>query len=177
MRCATTATAASGVPGHSLCQTTCGDGIRAEYEGHPPADAEQCDDGNTEALDGCGPTCTVEPGWSCWETLARRSECYTYCGDGVIAKGAEICDDGNHALIDACPSGDGGSCVPAYCGDGFIWSDGGSETCDDGNSESGDGCSAICTIEPNWQCDGMPSICACMPGFADANSDGVCEPI
>ena len=36
---------------------TCGDGI--------PSGAEECDDGNTAAGDGCSSTCTIESGWEC----------------------------------------------------------------------------------------------------------------
>ena len=39
----------------------------------------------------------------------------------------------------------GRRCFP-ICGDGLIV---GTETCDDGNQMSGDGCSAICLVEPN----------------------------
>lgn len=35
----------------------------------------------------------------------------------------------------------------------------GTETCDDANSTSGDGCSANCTIETGWECQGQPSRC------------------
>jgi len=42
------------------------------------------------------------------------------------------------------------------CGNGIIE---GSETCDDSDTSSGDGCSAICTIESGWDCNGEPSTC------------------
>ena len=51
-----------------------------------------------------------------------------------------MCDDGNNDDDDACPS----SCVPAYCGDGFVQQ--GLEECDDGNNVDGDGCSADCKV-------------------------------
>lgn len=35
----------------------CGDGLLQT--------GEQCDDGDLEAGDGCGPDCTIEPGWQC----------------------------------------------------------------------------------------------------------------
>jgi cysteine-rich repeat protein len=155
----------------------CGDGMGgAESDGV----TEECDDGNTTPGDGCSATCTIEVGWVCALTNAcangacEPSVCSTWCGDGLVA-GDELCDDQNHSLNDACPSGEGGSCVPAYCGDGFVWNVDGLEACDDGNSESGDGCSALCAIETNWACTGEPSVCSCMPGFADTDSDGVCE--
>ncbi|MEQ9322969.1 MAG: hypothetical protein RIF41_27635, partial [Polyangiaceae bacterium] len=44
---------------------------------------------------------------------------------------------------DSCPddAANGGTCQPATCGDGFVWStDGGTETCDDGDADNSDGC-------------------------------------
>lgn len=55
--------------------------------------------------------------------------------------------------------------APAACGDGSV--DPGEE-CDDGNTQSGDGCSLICRVEPapctpsTTQCDG-PGIQTCQP--------------
>jgi cysteine-rich repeat protein len=46
---------------------------------------EQCDDGNSTAMDGCSPTCTIE----------------IICGDRVRG-GAEECDDGNTVEGDGC---------------------------------------------------------------------------
>ncbi|MFH0901667.1 MAG: PA14 domain-containing protein, partial [Pseudomonadota bacterium] len=46
--------------------------------------SEQCDDGNTAAGDGCGPTCKTED-----------------CGDGILEAG-EQCDDGNNEDSDGC---------------------------------------------------------------------------
>ncbi|MCC6523876.1 MAG: hypothetical protein IT373_14555, partial [Polyangiaceae bacterium] len=74
------------------------------------------------------------------------------CGDGVLDTAAgETCDDGNHDNTDACPDGDGGTCQPATCGDGLVWStDGGTEACDgDGAGVAGetptcdDDCTAV----------------------------------
>ncbi|MFO7177081.1 MAG: DUF4215 domain-containing protein [Pseudomonadota bacterium] len=50
--------------------------------------------------------------------------------------------------------GDGGACtdcepVERLCGNGELDED---EECDDGNSRPGDGCSGICTQEPNYNC-------------------------
>eukprot|EP00727_Mastigamoeba_balamuthi_P002434 m51a1_g12188 hypothetical protein (1248) ;mRNA; f:11695-17986 len=41
----------------SLCNATCGDGIKAN--------SEDCDDGNTVAGDGCDPVCRLESGYEC----------------------------------------------------------------------------------------------------------------
>ncbi len=43
------------------------------------------------------------------------------------------------------------ACTAAACGDGHL---AGLEECDDGNTTDGDGCSAACTIEQGWACDG-----------------------
>ncbi|HPF41757.1 MAG TPA: PQQ-dependent sugar dehydrogenase [Phycisphaerae bacterium] len=51
-------------------------------------DGEQCDDGNTQAGDGCGPTCQNE--------IAE-------CGNGIVDFGEE-CDDGNTMDGDGCDS-------------------------------------------------------------------------
>jgi fibro-slime domain-containing protein len=86
------------------------------------------------------------------------------CGNGIIEFG-ENCDDGNIVSGDGCSSG----CVieahytckvasstaksvcvhDVVCGDGIIE---GAEACDDGNTNSGDGCSATCTLECGWEC-------------------------
>ncbi len=42
------------------------------------------------------------------------------------------------------------------CGDGLV---GMGEACDDGNLTAGDGCSATCTVETNYDCTGEPSVC------------------
>ncbi len=58
----------------------------------------------------------------------------------------------------------------APCGDGEPLIP---EGCDDGNADDGDGCSAICTVEPGWICTGAPS--SCVPGQA-ACGNGVVDP-
>ena len=42
------------------------------------------------------------------------------------------------------------------CGDGTITPP---EICDDGNADDGDGCSALCQVEPGFVCTGQPSVC------------------
>jgi fibro-slime domain-containing protein len=59
-----------------------------------PDPGEQCDDGNTEPLDGCSAVCLREP--SCRATGA----CSSSCGDGVVVD--EDCDDGNLKAGDGC---------------------------------------------------------------------------
>lgn len=48
-----------------------------------------------------------------------------------------------------------GACVTG-CGDGIVQQ---SETCDDGNRVDGDGCTADCDVEQDWQCSQEPSVC------------------
>jgi|GEM_PF-3036736 len=63
----------------SFVDPVCGDGTLNEFEG------EECDDGNTDAGDGCAANCTIEP----------------FCGDGETDAG-EQCDDGNTDNGDGC---------------------------------------------------------------------------
>jgi cysteine-rich repeat protein/predicted outer membrane repeat protein len=156
----------------SICDTVCGDGLVIGDEG--------CDDRNTGGGDGCDADCQVEDGWSC---SGEPSVCGPACGDGNVGAG-EQCDDGNTEPDDGCdphcveevgwdcdpdpgpgpdpdpdPDPDAPSvCVPV-CGDGLLR---GSEGCDDGGTDSGDGCSASCEVEPFSACDGEPSQCGCV---------------
>ena len=50
---------------------------------------------------------------------------------------------------------------PALCGDGFFAE---TETCDDENTIGGDGCAENCIIEPDYQCEGTPSVCVLLCG-------------
>lgn len=127
---------------------------------------EQCDDGGTEAGDGCSATCVVEQGFTC---EGEPSECTSECGDGAVAVGVEECDDGNEVLGDGCDN----SCdeEPGYtctsspsdcsgtCGDGLVAL--GDEQCDDSGLETGDGCDDDCLVELDrpWECSGEPSVC------------------
>lgn len=62
--------------------------------------AEECNDGNATAGDGCSASCKIETGYSCNQT--QPSRCWSTCGDGVIATGKEECDDGNTTNSDGC---------------------------------------------------------------------------
>ncbi len=62
---------------------------------------EECDDGNTTALDGCGPNCAVEQGWTC---TGSPSSCAQLCGNGLLDPG-EACDGAN-LNGNTCPSVD-----------------------------------------------------------------------
>ncbi len=67
--------------------------------------AEDCDDGNRVAGDGCSPDC--------------RLEASINCGDGVLEPGTEQCDEGT-ANSDTRPSSCRENCVLPRCGDGVL---------------------------------------------------------
>jgi fibro-slime domain-containing protein len=123
-------------------------------------DDEQCDDGNTDAGDGCSSNClVVEQGYACAEA-GKPCELAAFCGDGLQVLG-EKCDDGNAIGGDGCASScqiekdyacpePGKPCVSAVeCGDARVSGD---EQCDDGNVLGTDGCSTTCQIEGGWTC-------------------------
>lgn len=60
------------------------------------------------------------------------------------------------------------------CGDSVV--DG---ECDDGNTDGGDGCAAVCTVEDGFTCAGAPSICddivECTDGTADCDPNAICD--
>ena len=124
-----------------MCAPICGDGM--------VIGTEQCDDGDTAAGDGCSPTCTVEPGFSC---MGDPSNCVEVCGDGLVV-GGEGCDDGNVGAGDGCAAtctvetgwtcaGEPSLCAP-ICGDGLVV---GTEGCDEGglNGSAAGCCAATC---------------------------------
>ena len=150
---------------------TCGDGA---VEG-----SEECDDGDTDAGDGCSATCTVESGYAC---VGEPSVCALTCGDGDVDAG-ETCDDSNVTAGDGCSAacavetgyacaGTPSTCIPV-CGDGLLT---GSEVCDDGNVTAADGCSATCTLESGFTCTGTPSSCATRCGDSIVAGTEECEP-
>ncbi|MBW1809230.1 MAG: proprotein convertase P-domain-containing protein, partial [Deltaproteobacteria bacterium] len=49
-------------------------------------------------------------------------------------------------------------CQCPNCGDGTINTTEGEE-CDDGDTDDGDGCSGICSVEGGYVCSGQPSVC------------------
>ena len=76
-----------------VCQSECGDGVTAGIE--------MCDDGNSNAGDGCF-GCEIELGWDCKVSLSSGVLlCNPICGDGVRV-GTEQCDDGNRQWYDGC---------------------------------------------------------------------------
>jgi fibro-slime domain-containing protein len=82
--------------------TVCGNGNPS----NPVAAAqpgEGCDDGNTVAGDGCGPTCQLEPA----VTVGPNPSVAVTCGDGFKTV-TEGCDDGNRDDGDGCDA----NCAP-----------------------------------------------------------------
>lgn len=153
---------------------------------------EQCDDHNRRSFDGCSATCFVEPGWTC---PAAGGACTRVCGNGAIDPG-ETCDDGDIYSGDGCSSAcqtepnftctvPGRPCVftppppPPQCGNGIVERT--TETCDDGNASGGDGCSAVCQVEPGWTCPTANAPCVasrCGDGIlagAEQCDDGIVD--
>lgn len=145
------------VPGRP-CVPNCGDGmIKAT-----PTVSEQCDDGNTMNGDGCSANCLLEFGASC---PTPGQPCKTsVCGNGMVEAG-ESCDEGTRNGLflgngmgcsktctrePSCRSAAGATQACAVtCGNGNIET---GEECDDGNLGDGDGCSAMCKNEANFDC-------------------------
>ncbi|MCA9654647.1 MAG: DUF4215 domain-containing protein [Myxococcales bacterium] len=156
--------------GDTGSDAVCGDGMLGG--------SETCDDGNTDADDGCSATCTVEDGYACDD--AEPSVCGPVCGDGLIVD-TEECDDANtdadDGCSDTCMVEDGFTCddlqpstCEPVCGDGIV---AGMEECDDANTDVDDGCSDTCTVEPGWACAEEPSVC--MTGCGDGIVAGMEE--
>ncbi len=114
---------------------------------------EVCDDGNTNAGDGCNNSCqytctsaaSCADGNTCTTDTCTGTGLASRCTNPAAANGA-LCDDGSAATPrDICLTA---VCGGSRCGDGYL--DAGAspaETCDDGNVVSGDGCSSTCTTE------------------------------
>ncbi|GMH89267.1 hypothetical protein TrST_g7783 [Triparma strigata] len=85
----------------------------------------------------CAPITTGAPGGiaACYEKEKRTITTQPQHG------GAQCPSEGNERLV---------TCTcDAVCGDGFLME---GEECDDGNTDSKDGCSTTCEIEPGWLC-------------------------
>ena len=126
-----------------VCVTAgCGDGL--------VTGAEECDDGNTDAFDGCEPDCT----FTCEADAA--------CDDGLSCNGDETCGATTHVCEPgtaadpgtACSTGTGPAGVCRAPPAGATWVDAGgvngvvdgAEDCDDMNETPGDGCETDCTF-------------------------------
>ena len=82
------------VPDPDICYEICGDGKDFGYY--------ECDDGNLVNGDGCDDTCTIEPGFECYDgTSINKDTCYEICGDGDDYY-KYPCDDGNVINGDGC---------------------------------------------------------------------------
>jgi cysteine-rich repeat protein len=127
----------------------CGDGITNG--------AEDCDDGNTDACDGCSPSArgVLRRRHAMRKRAVRRrqyrdcdgcsSTCtIETCGDGTVCPFTEDCDPPGGTCINGRTCTESCTCPTPFCGDGLRRSD---ETCDDGNNAYCDGCSATCQIE------------------------------
>lgn len=78
---------------------------------------EQCDDGDSDAGDGCNASCQLEVGWDCSKVGAA---CTPICGDKLVV-GDEQCDDGNDDETDGCLNdctAGGDPCDPNPCQNG-----------------------------------------------------------
>jgi len=113
-------TSGDGCARTCVSDESCGNGVPDTAVG------EACDDGNVVGGDGCSATCALES-----------------CGNGVVDAG-EACDDGTLGRSTVTCSA---NCLSnRQCGNSFVDLDY-FEACDDGNTQSGDGCSAICELE------------------------------
>lgn len=160
-KCATRPTGDLGIG--QLCSSTivCGDGA--------VTGDEACDDGETKGADGCSADCSqIESGYNCPTPGQPCTVAEVTCPNGRIDPG-EGCDDGNAIAGDGCSSScqlqsgyvcptPGAKCqLKEYCGNSTVSYTMG-ETCDDGVDattglpKAGDGCSAICKIEPGFTC-------------------------
>ena len=125
---------APGWHGDVCDQTRCGDGFVTPDEA--------CDDGNTDADDGCSAECVIEAFWACDQN--DPSQCDGIRGDARV-RGSEACDDGLDDELGQPIDGDGCSAAgvieigytcegepsvcASECGDGVVASD---ELCDGG---------------------------------------------
>ena len=105
-----------------------------------------------------------------WEANALADIGYDlkpFCGDGTKDL-FEQCDDGTAANTDACLD----TCIPARCGDGFVWE--GREECDDGTNAGGEGrCVPGLPWHPSlrgWRNDGTEE---CDDGVNDGSGRGL----
>lgn len=96
-------------------------------------------------------------------------------GPGLDVGGAPT-DEGEGGSADCDPSDPECQTELPGCGDGTINRDLG-EACDDGNSLPGDGCSGICTVEPNFVCPAVGGECVSTIVCGDGELGGgeVCD--
>lgn len=115
----------------------CGNGLRYSV-------SEVCDDGNTQAGDGCSSTCSLESNYTC---MGGSQSSPDVCTVSSTPKPNNTTPD--PASEDPEDPGDPGDPIdPIICGNGVIEE---GEECDDGNQQGGDGCSQSCKVESNGQ--------------------------
>lgn len=158
----------------------CGDGnVVAPEECDPPGEGA------------CGPDCLRDPD-RCGDGQCEAPEhsincpadCTPACGNGLREEG-EDCDGEDLGDATCTSLGYAGGtlvCAPnctygvlvceTLCGDGLL--DAG-ETCDDGGRQNGDGCTALCAVEPGWSCVGTPSVCATVCGDGQVVGGELCD--
>lgn len=123
--------------------------------------SEECDDGNANSGDGCSAECGIEPGYICgWPGQSCHMP---QCGDGIqdwIPGTGGVSGTGGASSTAGASSGGAAGGV----------SYGSFEQCDDGNANSGDGCSADCTVEPGYFC-WYPGEACRMPSCGDGYVD------
>jgi cysteine-rich repeat protein len=159
------------------CIPACGDGERTGDEA--------CDDGNNDDGDGCTADCRWElpAAWAAAcgvGTYGARDGCDCGCGavdpdcaDDTLAS-CELNRCGDRLDGPWVPDlSDPTTCVLNQCGDQFP---GEVETCDDGNTTPGDGCDALCQVEPGFVC--TPGTCqtsTCGDGLFDPWAGELCD--
>ncbi len=115
-------------------------GLYIPYCGNGILDAgEMCDDGNTNAFDGCN---------DCKLMIKAPAQNQYYCGNEEVEPGEECDPPSPYPILYAVTRGYfcDESCryVSTTCGNGKL---GLGEWCDDGNKQNGDGCSEDCNFE------------------------------
>lgn len=112
--------------------------------------AEECDDGNARAGDGCSTRCTTESGYVC---VTGGSPCEPRCNDGLLVD-EEVCDPSASGMAGYCSF----DCtmITGRCGDGIVQA--AQEQCDDTNGERGDGCD-VCHPSLGFTCMSSTNTC------------------
>jgi fibro-slime domain-containing protein len=90
--------------------------------------------------------------------------------DGIVIGDADPQADAPETPVDDPDAGDGSvGEVGPFCGNGVIET---GEVCDDGNSRPADGCSGVCTVEPNFTCPAAGQACVSSIVCGDAKISG-----